>query len=992
MQDLYYVCAQPASYYYSWQVDAMLLSFQKFGQIDLNKVHVVCATQNANQPDDWFLKVSEKWAKEGVVFEFYEDTRGHHHYISSIRPHILEKHWQKYPWLSEKAIMYHDCDIALTGPIKLDDKLSQAKTCFLSDTKSYIGAKYIESKGHGLLEEMAEIVGIDPELVRSKQEESGGAQYLMKPGITVQFWQDVYNHSERLFKEITDRVHEIKKEEPDWHEIQIWCADMWAVLWNLWKLGYDTPCSKDLDFTWGTMLAGDWSKNAIYHNAGVTKEVEGEPFYKGKYMSAAPVLAPRPNDTWASQKYYDLIKEAYEQTKNMGLVIDLPKSQHSYIKSDGRTSAVYTDVYLTKRGIIYLTDGNKALENVNLWTNVPGWQPEQRAFVNNPVREIDLATYSNFWWTGNIGHALFDGLYPIWCAFVSAGYQNQDFTAITGIFDGDNPKSREAITKFTGRDILELDSLAEGEVIKINTLVVGTPNNGNRVMSADRKLWGEEQMGAMARFRERFWTRLGITLQGNSETKCAIVDNKRYSDKDRQELQLHRDDMNIEYINWATFQTFEEQIKYLATVDILVSGPGNAIMYTPLMKPGSTCINLGWIEKTQSNAARPNIFIDETEFEEHEFPAFMEQALLNTQQDLNILYYNRWDYPNIIGSVVDYYLSRGKVFQRNSLNLAKDSQIYKKYCESVENSAEVVKMMTDLALFPEFLVNEHPACLRSGIIDLDLLRKIRQEYSYDERWVIKTKKESTTHIVVVATNAYFLMGLRFIRQFHQYCKESNVKYHFFSDTDPSPYLRSGMNCQWYMEEHNSWQDATNSKFKNIIKLNVEEQDHIFYFDADTSISRDFSTSWFLIGDLVGGEHFANKGDLKGNSGYDRNPRSKAYIPEDSPLEPIYYYGAFFGGKKEQIQDFCRVLLEWQHWDKVNLNGYEPVVNDESYINKYFHHTPPACVESKDFQFNISDKGGVENSRHVRKITEEEKLQLEALRDQNWSISHGTIVS
>ena len=29
MRSLYYICAQPATYYYSWQVDAMLLSFKK---------------------------------------------------------------------------------------------------------------------------------------------------------------------------------------------------------------------------------------------------------------------------------------------------------------------------------------------------------------------------------------------------------------------------------------------------------------------------------------------------------------------------------------------------------------------------------------------------------------------------------------------------------------------------------------------------------------------------------------------------------------------------------------------------------------------------------------------------------------------------------------------------------------------------------------------------------------------------------------------------
>jgi hypothetical protein len=59
-----------------------------------------------------------------------------------------------------------------------------------------------------------------------------------------------------------------------------------------------------------------WDKNAIFHNAGVTKQEEGEPFYKGVYMHSAPINAPRPSDTWASQKYYDLIVEAWNDTQN----------------------------------------------------------------------------------------------------------------------------------------------------------------------------------------------------------------------------------------------------------------------------------------------------------------------------------------------------------------------------------------------------------------------------------------------------------------------------------------------------------------------------------------------------------------------------------------------------------------------------------------------------------------------------------------------------
>ena len=317
MTDLIYLCAQPATYYYSWQVDAMLLSFQKYGEIDLRKCHIVCAIQG-NGIDPWFEKVADKWKKQGVVFSFYKDTRVVPKYISSVRPHILEKHWAANPWLSEKAVMYHDCDIALSKPLKVDDKLdkSQDNECFLSDTRTYIGTHYLDKFKNGLTEAMCEIVDIPVGLIRSKEAESGGAQYMLKPGIDSQYWLDVFVDSERLFEEISQKVNKIKADDPDWHPLQIWCADMWAVLWNLWKRGYTTPVTIDFEFTWGTQPIEMWDRHSIFHNAGVvTNPTDGSPFYKALYMQKSPINAPEVADKWASHKYFELIKESYRATE-----------------------------------------------------------------------------------------------------------------------------------------------------------------------------------------------------------------------------------------------------------------------------------------------------------------------------------------------------------------------------------------------------------------------------------------------------------------------------------------------------------------------------------------------------------------------------------------------------------------------------------------------------------------------------------------------------
>ena len=98
-----YICAQPSTYYYGWQVDTMLLSFFKCG-INLGDVHIVSTTDR----NEHFLEVENKWSKFGIKFYYYGDNRANPSYISSIRPHLLKEHWKANSWLKVRHIFYHD--------------------------------------------------------------------------------------------------------------------------------------------------------------------------------------------------------------------------------------------------------------------------------------------------------------------------------------------------------------------------------------------------------------------------------------------------------------------------------------------------------------------------------------------------------------------------------------------------------------------------------------------------------------------------------------------------------------------------------------------------------------------------------------------------------------------------------------------------------------------------------------------------------------------
>lgn len=244
-------------------------------------------------------------------------------------------------------------------------------------------------------------------------------------------------------------------------------------------------------------------------------------------------------------------------------------------------------------------------------------------------------------------------------------------------------------------------------------------------------------------------------------------------------------------------------------------------------------------------------------------------------------------------------------------------------------------------------------------------------------------------IVVLCTNAYFVLGIRFIKRFiHHYKGDKDIVFYIFTDKDPKDYLPDDINYRYHHTTNKSWVDGTNLKFTSILKLENCEADYLFYFDADTSVDRDFTEEWFL-GDMVGGQHYGDQGVmLKEGRPYDRNPRSKAYIPYDTKLSQVYYYGAFFGGKRERVMEFCKTLVEWQIADK--KWGYEPGVNDESYIQKYFHYNPPKMVKTQDFKFVISHKGGIGDTRIMNLDVKDLLEDLLKYKNEIIDIQHGKV--
>jgi len=280
MKKLRYMCVQPAIDYYTWQVEVMIHNFMKHG-INPNYIDIVCAIKDNHIPDKW-RKLASTY--NTVRFFFYNDERVTPAYISSVRPHILKKHFAAHPELKDEAIFYHDCDIIFTKAPNWN-KFLEDEVWYLSDTRFYISAQYIKSKKFGVYERMCEIIGLDPSVPEENELNSGGAQYIMK-NIDAAYWDKVEYDCEELYKYFQDHL----KEHPQtstYHPIQMWTADMWAVLWNGWYFNHTIKVVPEMEFAWPTQELNMWDKCTIFHNAGVIDDTQNL-FFKGKYQINLP--------------------------------------------------------------------------------------------------------------------------------------------------------------------------------------------------------------------------------------------------------------------------------------------------------------------------------------------------------------------------------------------------------------------------------------------------------------------------------------------------------------------------------------------------------------------------------------------------------------------------------------------------------------------------------------------------------------------------------
>ena len=295
MKELKFICAQPDDVYYTWQVHLWLESLRNIGHSD--KAIVLIFTPSFREKSDKWQKIVDLYPE--AEFVFYKDVNNEvseklRVYIPILRPWCLMNYFKEHPERKDDAVFYCDSDILFTEKFDISHLLND-NICYLSDTNSYINASYFDSKvrdvlpekkeeyrKRDVLEETAKFAGISRTICEKNNLHSGGAQYLLK-NIDYTFWQEMIDVTINIRVHLMTINREFFKDENA--GFQSWCADMWALLWLLWKREQETKNAPELEFAWSSDNIGKLDRTTILHNAGIVSDDMGyyPAFYKGKY-------------------------------------------------------------------------------------------------------------------------------------------------------------------------------------------------------------------------------------------------------------------------------------------------------------------------------------------------------------------------------------------------------------------------------------------------------------------------------------------------------------------------------------------------------------------------------------------------------------------------------------------------------------------------------------------------------------------------------------
>ena len=283
-----YVCCQPATMYYAWQIEVMMTNFVRFG-IEPYNCYVVVS-------DDDIVPFQMLRDKFKFNLAVYKDTRKDKSYVPSIYFHLLKKFLSDYN--PKTDIFIHDADIVLTRPLELP----KSRSWLVADTRSYLNYDYVSQFGLEQYNAMCEIVKLDPIIPRLMNSNTGGAQYIIN-NADYAFFDKVERDSVKIYELLRNGGT----------NIQSFTAGMWSFMYNAWKVGHETLITDKLSFCDAVTPIQAIERVPIMHNAGVMGK--GRDFKKTDFIDRLPYGLELDIDKTKASYYY------YQQIQNVDTIL-----------------------------------------------------------------------------------------------------------------------------------------------------------------------------------------------------------------------------------------------------------------------------------------------------------------------------------------------------------------------------------------------------------------------------------------------------------------------------------------------------------------------------------------------------------------------------------------------------------------------------------------------------------------------------------------------
>lgn len=288
-----YLSAQPDDFYFVWQLELQIRNFSSLGIVK-EDYHILIGIDPQKGLSIEFRDLMKKYALL-ASFYVYRDTRKSKDYMPSLRPHIIRKHFVKFPELEKRCIFYHDSDV-IFRELPVSESMFSDDTSYVSDTRSYLDSRYVINRGgRETLEKICSIAGITMQQAIDNDSHCGGAQYLLKH-VDKRFWNKIEQRSELIYTTLHDinisRGNELLKYKErrlsEYKGIQAWCADMWAIFYTLIEENRKVRISESMRFCWADSPIEDWYRCSILHYTG-NQEHELPIFKKNDYVQCNPL-------------------------------------------------------------------------------------------------------------------------------------------------------------------------------------------------------------------------------------------------------------------------------------------------------------------------------------------------------------------------------------------------------------------------------------------------------------------------------------------------------------------------------------------------------------------------------------------------------------------------------------------------------------------------------------------------------------------------------